>query len=162
MDAQYYIDGEGRDELGSRYFRIALPESAITVSATIVVSEPGQIFATLTNAGINCISIDSKKAIIEALQSFHGDEASFRVATKIGHFHNQFVFPSRVIGLSTLQAVPVLDHLDQAMLAKYRTEGTLAQWRDQIAVPANGNSRLMFAACVYREPYPGLSSDRIG
>jgi hypothetical protein len=45
MDAQYYIDGEGRDEIGSRYFRIALPESAITVSAKTVVSEPGHIFA---------------------------------------------------------------------------------------------------------------------
>jgi uncharacterized protein (DUF927 family) len=53
-----------------------------------------------------------------------------------------------VIGLSTLQAVPVLDHLDQAMLEKYRTKGTLKRWREQIAISANGNSRLMFATAL--------------
>src|SRR4051812_35562878 len=114
MDAQYHIEGEGRDERGGRYFRIALPDSAITISAEKVVSEPGRLHAALTNAGINCISSESKRAVINILQSFNGDEASFRVATKIGHFHNQFVFPNRVIGMSAPQTVAVLDHLDQA------------------------------------------------
>ena len=64
MDSEYYIDGEGRDELGQRYFRIALPDATITVSTETVVSEPSQLHKALTNAGVNCISPDSKRAVI--------------------------------------------------------------------------------------------------
>jgi putative DNA primase/helicase len=147
MDAPY-IDGEGRDDLGARYFRIALPNAAITVSAKTVVSEQTQIFTALTNAGTNCFSAESKRAIIEQLQSFCDSEPSFRVATKVGHFHNQFVMPERVIGMSVPQTVAVLDDLDHAMVTKYRTRGTLKEWREQIAAQANSNSRLMFAIAL--------------
>ncbi|RXH02196.1 DUF927 domain-containing protein [Bradyrhizobium vignae] len=148
MDEQYYVDGEGRDETGLRYFRIALPESAITVSAKTVVSEPGQIFTALTNAGVNCISTESKKAIIDALQLFQGAGASFQVTTKIGHFRKQFVLPEQVIGPAKLPTVSVLDGLDQAMVAKYRTKGTLDEWQQQVAKPVTGNSRLMFGGAL--------------
>lgn len=148
MDQQYYINGEGRDESGMRYFRIALVNSAITVSAKTVVSEPGDIHAALTNAGVNCISAESKKAVIEALQLYQSARPSFRVATKIGHFHKQFVLPQQVIGPAKLQTVSVLSGLDQAMVAKYRTKGTLAEWQQQIAKPATGNSRLVFAVAL--------------
>jgi putative DNA primase/helicase len=148
VDVSYHIDGEGRDETGARYFRIALPESAITVSAKTVVSEPGHVFAALTNAGINCISSESKKAVIDALQSFGGDQDDFRVATKIGYCDKQFVLPKHAIGPSPLPTVLVLDHLDQAMVSKYRTKGALNEWQKQIASPANGNSRLMFGTAL--------------
>jgi putative DNA primase/helicase len=148
MDQQYYIDGEGRDETGARYFRIVLPDSAITVSAKTVVSEPSDIYAALTNAGVNCISAEGKRAVIQALQSFQTSEATFRVATKIGHFHKQFVLPGQVIGPATLPTVSVLDGLDQVMVAKYRTKGTLDEWQQQIAKLVNGNSRLMLGVTL--------------
>ena len=148
MDVEYYIDGEGRDELDRRYFRIAIAGSAITVPVDTAISEPANLYKALTNAGINCISAESKKAVIDFLQSFCSDEDSFRVATKIGHFHRQFIFPNRVVGRPMPQTVPVLDDLDPAMLAKYRTRGTLNDWQEQIAAKADGNSRLMFATAL--------------
>src|ERR1700733_183901 len=120
MDALIHIDGEGRDELGGRYFRIALSDTVITVSAKTVVSDPGQLYTALTNAGVNCISPASKKVIIDQFQSFQEDEPSFRVASKIGHFHWQFVLPGRIIRMSVPRTVAVLDGLDQAMITKYR------------------------------------------
>jgi len=148
MDFEYYIDGEGRDEMGRRYFSVTLPESKITVSLNTIIEEPARLHKALTNAGMNCISPESKRAVINQFQEFRADEPDFRVATKVGHFRNQFVLPGRVIGMSAPRTVAVLDGLDLAMVAKYRTRGTLKQWQEQIAALAAGNSRLMFAIAL--------------
>ncbi len=134
--------------MGRRYFSVTLQESTITVSLNTVIEEPARLHKALTNAGVNCISPESKRAVIDQFQEFRADEPDFRVATKVGHFRNQFVLPGRVIGMSTPRTIPVLEGLDQAMVAKYRTRGTLKQWQEQIATPAAGNSRLEFAIAL--------------
>jgi hypothetical protein len=46
---EYTIDGEGRDELGRRYFRIDLPEAEpIVVAARKAVAEPTDLYESLS------------------------------------------------------------------------------------------------------------------
>src|ERR1700730_8432979 len=148
MDAlQYNIAGEGYDEAGRRYFQIGIEGSApLRFAADTILAESGKLFSGLVNAGVNCFSAASKTEIINEFQSFTAEKPSFRVATKLGTFHKQYVLPDKVYGSSSkLPTVVVLDGLDPAMVSKYRTGGTLEKWQSNIAAPCDGNSRLMFA-----------------
>src|SRR6267142_3612838 len=148
MDAlQYNIAGEGYDEAGRRYFQIEIGGSELlTFAADTLLAESGELFKALANAGVNCFSPKSRTGIINAFQSFTAEKPSFRVATKLGSFHKQYVLPDKVYGSSSnLPTVVVLDGLDPAMVSKYRTAGTPEEWQSKIAALCDGNSRLMFA-----------------
>jgi uncharacterized protein (DUF927 family) len=144
---QHRIVGEGYDERSRRYFQLEIEGSKpLTFAADTILLEPGKLFKALANAGVNCFSSKSKAEIINEVQSFSADKPSFRVATKLGSFHKQFVLPDKVFRSSSkLPTVVVLDGLDPTMVAKYRTRGTPEEWRNLIAAPSDGNSRLMFA-----------------
>ena len=147
MDGKHYnIIGEGYDETGRRYFQIEIDGSEpLTFAAETILADPSKLFKALANAGVNCFSSKSKAEIINEVQSFSADQPSFRVATKLGSFHKQFVLPDQVYGSSNkLPTVVVLDDLDPVMVSKYRTRGTLEEWQSKIAAPSDGNSRLMF------------------
>jgi putative DNA primase/helicase len=147
MDAKLYVvEGEGRDGAGRRYFQIRIEGSEpLTFAADTILAEPGKLFSGLANAGVNCFSAKSRAEIIDAIQSFTTDKPSFRVATKIGSFRKQFVLPAKVYGSAgKLPTVAVLDRFDPAMVSKYRSNGSLEEWNEQIAAPSSGNSRLMF------------------
>jgi putative DNA primase/helicase len=146
---QYNIVGEGYDEAGRRYFQIEIEGSEpLTFAAETILTDPNRLFRALANAGVNCFSSKSRADIIGEIQSFTADRPSFRVATKLGSFHKQFVLPSKVYGTSKLPTVVVLDDLDPAMVSKYRTRGTPEEWKTNIAAPSDGNSRLMFAVSL--------------
>jgi putative DNA primase/helicase len=147
-DKQYSVEGEGRDEVGRRYLRIAIEGSSLEplIFATdTILADPGILFAALTNAGVNLFSRESRTALLAELQCFSADKPSFRVITKLGHSRKQFVLPSQTVGTSRLPTVVVLNHLDPAMTTKYRSRGTLEEWQTHIATPAYRNSRPMFA-----------------
>jgi putative DNA primase/helicase len=150
MDARYSIEGEGCDEVGRRYFKIAVrgSQTPLTIPAESIVRDPSKLFAALTNAGVNVFSRESRTALLEELQSVSADNPSFRVITKVGHAGKQYVLPTQTFGTSKFPTVTVLDHLDQAMITKYRSRGTLEEWQAQIAAPACDNSRLMFGIAL--------------
>jgi uncharacterized protein (DUF927 family) len=139
---QYSIEGEGRDEAGRRYFKIAVEgsQTPLIIAADSIVKDSKELFAALTRK--------SKTALLEELQSFSSDKPSFRVVTKVGHSNKQFVLPTQTFGTSSLQAVTVLDHLDPAMTTKYRSRGTLEEWQTEIAAACYGNTRCMFTVAL--------------
>jgi putative DNA primase/helicase len=147
---QYSIEGEGRDEVGRRYFKIAVAGSRtpLTIPADSIVDDPSKLFAALTNAGVNFFSRKSKTALLEELQSFSAEKPTFRVITKLGHSGKQYVLPTQMFGTSKLPAETVLDHLDPAMMSKYRSRGTLEEWQTQIAAPSYGNTRCMLGIAL--------------
>ena len=142
------VEGQGRDEYGARYFQIDATNVDLVISAKTIVSEPSRLFEVLTNAGTNCITAKAKKAVLDEVESFCSDTYDFRVATKVGFFHNQFILPAQTIGMSSPPTYVVLDDLDQALLQKYRSNGALKQWQTKVANLAVGNSRLMFALAL--------------
>jgi hypothetical protein len=112
MDGKHYnIIGEGYDETGRRYFQIEIDGSPpLTFAADTILADPSRLFKALANAGVNCFSSKSKAEIINEVQSFTADQPSFRVATKLGSFHKQFVLPDQVYGSSSkLPTVVVFD-----------------------------------------------------
>jgi putative DNA primase/helicase len=150
MDTQYLIEGEGRDEVGRRYFKIVVAgsQTPLIIPADSIVNDPNKLFAALTNAGVNFFSRESKTALLTELQAFNADKPSFRVITKIGHSDEQYVLPTQTFGTSEVPTVTVLDHLDRAMVTKYRARGTLEEWQTQIAGPSYKNTRCMFALAL--------------
>jgi putative DNA primase/helicase len=136
--------------VGRRYFKIAVAGSDVplTVAADSIVNDPSELFAELTNAGVNFFSRESKNALLAELQSFSADTPTFRVVTKLGYSGKQFVLPTETIGTSKLPTVAVLDGLDPAMVNKYRSRGTIAEWQTEIAGPSYKNTRCMFALAL--------------
>jgi putative DNA primase/helicase len=147
---QYRIEGEGRDEVGRRYFKISIEESETSLAIPVdsIVGDPNRLFAALTNAGVNIFSRESKTALLEEFQGFSADKPSFRVITKLGHSDKQYVLPTQTFGTSRLPTVTVLDRLDPTMISKYRSRRTLEEWQTEIAAPCYGNSRCMFAVAL--------------
>lgn len=68
-ETHYTIDGEGRDEVGRRYLKLSVegwPEPIITAADTLV-TDPSKLIASLTNAGVNLFSRESKNALLGEL-----------------------------------------------------------------------------------------------
>jgi putative DNA primase/helicase len=146
------IKGEGRDEVGNRYFQFSISGSDVSippVAVAQIISDPQQLFVKLANAGVNLFTPEFKNGLLKQLQDRKPEPEKFKVATQLGwKGRRAYVLPERVIGRTTLPVEPVFNGLDAQMLAKYRTKGTLEEWQQQIASPCNGNSRLMFAVSL--------------
>jgi hypothetical protein len=145
--------GEGRDEFKRRYFKFALKSRNVDIppfAADVIAEHPTQLFAVLTNAGWNAFTRKVRDAFLQRLQALPEtpEKPSFRVATRLGWNSGAFVFPDEVVGKPTDPLEPAFGGLDQAMRSKYRVRGTLEQWQQKIAVPCDGNSRLMFAVSL--------------
>jgi putative DNA primase/helicase len=56
--------------------------------------------------------------------------------------------PDQIFGDPAMPLETVLSGLDQTMLAKYRTRGSLKAWRDKVAGPCLNSSRLIFSVCL--------------
>ena len=140
---------DGKDEAGRRYFRVTRPGSdqrPILFSADDIAKEPTKIFATFVAAGHNLFTHPAKAELLTELQEHQSGEPTFRVATKLGHSRKRFVLPSEVIGKKFKRPLFAdLNHLDPAILKKYRPRGPLSNWQSQIAKLSLDNSRLMFA-----------------
>ena len=142
------IEGEGRDEWGNRYFKLAVNGSDLNVppfSMGQIVSNPEAIYTALSNAGVNIFSPASKTIVLNLLQGLKEGKVSFRVVTRLGWNSGAIVRPDGIIGSPKRRLETSFGDLDLEVLAKYRVRGTLEEWQDKIASVCPGNSRLMFA-----------------
>src|SRR5438093_11138052 len=80
---QVNIVGEGRDEWGNRYFKLAVEGSAKNLppySMKQIISDPELLYTDLSNAGASIFTPKAKRQLLEALQDRKQERASFRVA----------------------------------------------------------------------------------
>ncbi|MDO8706033.1 MAG: DUF927 domain-containing protein [Sulfuricaulis sp.] len=85
-----------------------------------------------------------------------------RCVLRTGWFNGSgvFVFPHRTLG-DALE--PVLFQADTLESNPYRMHGTLEEWRDHVAAPCVGNSRLVFAvSCGFSAPLLGAIGEDAG
>jgi putative DNA primase/helicase len=142
------IEGEGRDEWGNRYLKLAVKESNLNIppfSMGHIVSNPERIYTALSNAGVNVFSSSSKNQVLDLLEAHKPSAPSFKVVTRLGWNSGAIVRPDGVIGSPKRHLETSFGDLDHQVLAKYRVRGTLAEWQAKIAAVCPGNSRLMFA-----------------
>ena len=142
---------EGRDEWDNRHLKFSVKGSdrdIPPISAMEVVNNPKNLFAVLTNAGWNAFNSDAQREFLKWLQAQPPKAPKFKAVTRVGWSSGAYVLPDGIIGKPKRRLEPTFPGLDVAMLRKYRVAGTLAEWRKKVAVPCDGNSRLMLAVSV--------------
>jgi putative DNA primase/helicase len=142
------IEGEGRDEWDKRYFKFSVVGSDRDIppfSVEQLFSDSKPVFAALANAGWNGFTNKARNELLEKLQKRKQESPSFKVVTRLGWNSGAYVFPDEIVGKPKKPLQKAFGRLDRAMLDKYRANGTLKQWQDQIAALCKGNSRLMFS-----------------
>ena len=141
------INGEGHDEFGNRYFRVAVNNNRrqLLIRADRLGREAQAVFSELNNAGWNGYTTTTKNAVLKLFETSPSMKSHFEVATRIGWIQTAYILPYKIIGKATAALEPSLGGLDAAMTRKYRCRGSLTQWKSKIARPSDGNTRLMFA-----------------
>jgi putative DNA primase/helicase len=142
------IKGEGRDEWGNRYFKLAVSGSEIDLppfSMGEISSNPEGLYSALSNAGLNVFTRKVKNKLLELLQARKQVPPTFKVATRLGWNSGAIVRPDEIVGSPRPSLETEFGDLDHQMLAKYRVRGTLEEWQANIASLCTGNSRLIFA-----------------
>jgi putative DNA primase/helicase len=148
LNPRVFVKGEGQDEWGHRYFKLAVKDSAIDLppfSLDQISSDPKIVYSRLSNAGVNVLSAAAKNQLLNMLQGHEQQPSTFQVATRLGWNSGALVRPRVVIGTPTNPIERALGGLDQQMLAKYRVRGTLKDWQTKVAEVCTDNSRLILA-----------------
>jgi putative DNA primase/helicase len=145
------IKGEGRDEWGNRYFKLAVKGSEMGLppfSMHQISSDPDALYKALSNAGLNIFTRKAKNAVLELLQAQQYTNSTFKVATRLGWNSGNIVRPDEIVGSPRPRLETEFGDLPPQMLAKYRSNGSLKDWRKNIASLCPDNSRLIFAVSV--------------
>ena len=148
VTSRIIVQGEGRDEWGNRYFKLAVSGSEIDLTPFPmgeISSNPERLYSALSNAGMNVFTRKVKNKLLELLQARKQERHSFKVATRLGWNSGAIVRPDEIIGAPKNTLERAFGNLDQQMLAKYRLRGTLEEWQANIVSLCTGNSRLIFA-----------------
>jgi putative DNA primase/helicase len=143
--------GEGRDEWHHRYFKFGIRGSDTDIppfSAKEILDSPNHVFVELTDAGANAFQKSARSDLLRQLDNCNPEPPKFKVVSRLGWNSGAFVLPSKIIGQPSKRLEPSFRHLDQHVLGKYRTKGTLDQWQRKIGKLCSGNSRLMFCASL--------------
>ena len=93
------IKGEGRDEWGNRYFKLAVrgaDDYLPPFSMKQISSASESLYNAPSNAGLNIFTPKAKKAVLELLQAQQRTPSTFKVATRLGW--NSGAIVRRVVG----------------------------------------------------------------
>ena len=137
--SQISIMGEGRDEWGNRFFKLAVrgaDDDLPPFSMKQISSASESLYNALSNAGLNIFTPKAKKAVLELLQVQQRTSSTFKVATRLGWNSGAIVRPDEIVGSARPPLETEFGNLDPQMLAKYRSGGTLQEWQTNIAPSA--------------------------
>ncbi len=126
----------------------------LTIPARLFGRDGADLRELLLDAGVE-LSTDRNRraALLDYLAETTPDEFARSVA-RTGWFGSVFVLPDRVIGQAPERVVLTGSASNGARLGQL---GTLADWRERIAMPAIGNSRLVFGLSAgFAAPVLGL------
>jgi len=145
------IVDEGLDECGNRYIKLRVQGSNQDIppfKVADLITNPTQLFAALANAGWNGLTSKARDRVLTKLEERKQIAPTFKVATRLGWNGRAFVLPDQTFGRPNMRLETAFGDLDQTMLAKYRTRGSLKEWQNRIATLCTGNSRLIFSICL--------------
>lgn len=118
--------------------------------ARMMAGDGGEYRAALLGMGL-CINTSprARNLLTQYIQT-RQPEAFATCTDRIGWHGCAFVLPHETIGDHSER---IVFQTENAQENTFRTKGTPAQWRERIAVPCAGNSRLVFAlACAFAGP----------
>jgi putative DNA primase/helicase len=113
--------------------------------ATMLAGDGTQYRATLLGMGLRIgASMIAKNQLTVYIQSEKTD-LRVRCTDRIGWHEGVYVLPDQTIGDGGEE---VVFQAAGGVLSQFKQRGTLAEWRDQVAVHCRGNSRLLFCVSV--------------
>jgi putative DNA primase/helicase len=125
-------------------------------SFALMAGDGAEIRRKLLDGGCR---VDIKKAnrdhLLKYLQE-HQTNTVYRTVTKTGWFNGAYVLPDDVIGKIQKQEIIKLQS-ENTRIRGYEVANTWEQWRDAVAIPCTGNSRLVFSiAAAFASPLLSL------
>ncbi|MCE3232430.1 MAG: primase 2 (PriCT-2) family [Rickettsiaceae bacterium] len=108
-----------------------------------------ELYGLLLSLGLRLTTKKTaRNKLTEYLQSIKLDKRA-TCTSRIGWYDNHFILPDG--------AIPATDEIylqsDNGNYLGFRTAGTLKEWQDNIALPCQGNSRLIFSiSCAFAAP----------
>jgi putative DNA primase/helicase len=149
------VAGEGFNEWKERYFKLKVKGSNRDLppySMKAIIADPDTLCTDLSNAGANIFTDGTKRQLLKMLEEQKAEKPTFKVASFPGWHGSTLVPPDRTFGSSKLPVETSFAGLDLQMIAKYRMQGTLKGWQDQVWALCVGNSRLIFAVSLAAAP----------
>jgi putative DNA primase/helicase len=121
--------------------------------ARMLAGDGNEYRAALLNGGLHIAPGTAVRSQLTQYIQTRTPEAFARCTDRIGWHGNAFVLPRETIGSHAADAERVVFQSDVTVENTFGTKGTLAQWRDAVAAPCVGNSRLAFAvSCAFASP----------
>jgi Domain of unknown function (DUF927) len=151
IKSQLIFKGEGYDDQGNRYLKLALVGSDTDIPpflATDVLTNPTKVLGELVNKGANIFSSTDQADFKRWLGKQKPLKDSFKVVARLGMSDGAFVRPGKIVGKPNKRLEVSFRHLDQQQLKKYHSKGTLEEWQSKIGKLCSGNSRLLFCASL--------------
>lgn len=142
------LEGEGTDESGNAYVRVVVTFAEERRALVWRLDDMRHAIPPLINLGARLHTPASERELLDRVQTRPARKPSFSVATKLGWHENAFVLPDVVIGLPSRPVELFLQDMDTDSKSKYRQQGTLKEWQENIGSHCDRNSRLMFAIAL--------------
>jgi putative DNA primase/helicase len=121
----------------------------LSISMDMISSDCNELFGLLLSHGLRITTTSSlKKKLIEFLQNTQLDRSS-TCTNRIGWHNSCFILP----GGSIPETDEIYLQSDNSNFIGFYQRGTLEEWHDNVAIPCQGNSRLIFAlSCAFAAP----------
>jgi len=131
----------GKTDKG-RVIELILPNRICTDGGNALAAE-------LADAGFQIEPLRKQKELLAAHLLRCPVDAEQRLSSRLGwHDEATYLLPDKAITAEGSESEPLAYHSKSTTRTGYGTSGTLDQWRQQIAKPAAGNSRLTLALCT--------------
>ena len=161
------IVGFGESEDGRRFVRLRITavgkKESVVVPLDGLASTGAEAFDLLNLQRAHLISLRSRQELIDRIQGVGYRPPKFRVANRLGWHGLSFVLPDGVFPPATGRLYIQLGRDRPERFDRYRVGGTFKGWK-KFARLAEGNSRLILAACIALEGIVGpiLGTEPIG
>jgi len=116
-----------------------------SVPARLFAGDGTELRGTLLEMGVKFgPSQIAKQQISNYIQMARPDER-VRCVPRVGWHHGAFVLPDRIIGTGK---EAMIYQADMPIQSQFKENGTLDDWRGEVAAYCAGNSRLVFCVCT--------------
>ncbi|MDR2778325.1 MAG: DUF927 domain-containing protein, partial [Rickettsiales bacterium] len=122
-------------------------EKQISIPLTAFAGDCRGLWECLLDAGLFIASGSrARSRLKDYLYTYRVAAEYARSVRETGWYGDVFVLPDDIIGTSREMIYFQSD--DHIITNHYKTKGTIEDWREHIAKPCQGNSRLIFALCT--------------
>jgi hypothetical protein len=134
--------GVGADENGSRFLKVSIAKSSVLLSVKHLVTNTRVELARLAELGAPLLTGQAQREFLTKAQELAEQEPTFHVATRVGLFGDEFIFPNGAVPRGSHSVELYLDERQGDMHRKFHRAGSLEGY-EKLVNACKGNSRLI-------------------